>query len=128
MRILIVTALMFLVNTIHISAQQPDNDVIKSIYESYQNKVKSATAIPIKQHKNFYKKYISFQISATCQFQKTCSEFMLEAIHHKGIFTGFLTGIDRLSRCGTSDKTYNYLPSLKSADQNSLLDEWYFYN
>lgn len=128
MRFLISIAVILLINTAVVLAQQVNDKEIKSIYELCQNKPETALIVPKKQQQNFYKKHLSLQISATCQFQNTCSAFMSEAIHHKGIFAGFLLGIDRLSRCGSSDMTYNYLPSLKSSGYNSLLDDWYFYN
>ena len=52
---------------------------------------------------------------------------MSESINKLGYTTGVLLGLDRLSRCGTSENTYYFLPSLKEDANNGLHDEVTFY-
>jgi len=108
-------------------AQQLPNSSLEAIYNSYQNNRKP-TLVNTKSYQNsFYKKYISKQISANCQFNSTCSEFMSEAINKKGFKLGFLLGLDRYSRCGASENTYNYLPSLQWKYGTTLIDDLHIY-
>jgi putative component of membrane protein insertase Oxa1/YidC/SpoIIIJ protein YidD len=111
----------------YLYAQQPTINDIHHIYQLHQNQNKNNTIVVRKFQKNFYKKYISKQISAKCQFNTSCSEFMSEAVHKKGLFLGLFLGIDRFSRCGGSDNTYNYLPSLEWKNGITLIDDLRFY-
>lgn len=47
----------------------------------------------------FYKYAISPLTPASCRYQPTCSNYMIEALKIHGPFKGFWMGIKRLSRC-----------------------------
>ena len=47
----------------------------------------------------FYKKFLSSQDAARCNFEPSCSVYALQSIKKEGIFIGFLSSLDRLSRC-----------------------------
>ncbi len=108
----IITVFFLLFARVLTFAQSAGNTAIDLIYQKYQSSsaVPPSESVIVKQ--GWYKKYISVQISARCQFKNTCSQFMNDAVHTHGIFEGFMLGIDRLTRCGTSQNTYRYLPSL----------------
>lgn len=46
-----------------------------------------------------YKKTLSEQISAHCEFEPSCSSFSLQAIHELGYVKGIFLSADRLTRC-----------------------------
>lgn len=46
-----------------------------------------------------YKKTLSEQISAHCEFDPSCSSFSLQAIHELGNIKGIFLSADRLTRC-----------------------------
>jgi uncharacterized protein len=47
----------------------------------------------------FYQKVLSEQISAGCEFERTCSGFSIAAIHEFGFLKGMCLSADRLTRC-----------------------------
>jgi putative component of membrane protein insertase Oxa1/YidC/SpoIIIJ protein YidD len=47
----------------------------------------------------FYKTFISSQDMPTCIFTPSCSEYAVQAFRQKGLFIGWLSSFDRLSRC-----------------------------
>lgn len=47
----------------------------------------------------FYKTFISSQDMPKCIFTPSCSEYAVEAFQKKGLFIGWLSTFDRLSRC-----------------------------
>ena len=100
---------------------------VNSIYATYQKECIEHNDSEAKKKINFYKKYFSKQISASCEFHNTCSSFTNDAIKRQGFGKGFLLGIDRLTRCGASQTTYNYLPSLRLKNDFLLIDELHFY-
>ena len=57
----------------------------------------------------FYKNFMSSQDNGSCPFEISCSEYFIKSIQKQGILTGFLSGIDRYSRCnGHSNHRYKY--------------------
>ncbi len=46
-----------------------------------------------------YKNFISSQDIDSCVFYPSCSTYMIESIQKKGVFIGYLDGMDRLTRC-----------------------------
>jgi putative component of membrane protein insertase Oxa1/YidC/SpoIIIJ protein YidD len=68
-----------------------------------------------------YKRNFSELLSANCQYTNTCSDFMKEAIHSKGV-EGFLLGLDRLMRCGTADYSYYIFPTLIDSKTHTISD------
>lgn len=62
----------------------------------------------------FYKKFISSQDVNACVFQPSCSIYMIEAVEKKGVFIGFLNGIDRLLRCHFLVNKKDYLYNSKT--------------
>jgi putative component of membrane protein insertase Oxa1/YidC/SpoIIIJ protein YidD len=46
-----------------------------------------------------YKEFISSQDEDVCNFNPSCSTYMIESIKKKGLITGILNGFDRLTRC-----------------------------
>jgi len=61
----------------------------------WNNPVKVLAYIPL----FFYQKIISEQISATCEFDLSCSNFSIKAIKEFGIIYGICLTADRLTRC-----------------------------
>ena len=57
--------------------------------------LKNATTRGIK----FYHNYLFPLVLCQCRFYPSCSEYMREAIDHRGIFGGILRGLARFSRC-----------------------------
>lgn len=47
----------------------------------------------------FYKTFISSQDRPSCIFTPSCSEYAMQSIEKKGLFLGWLSAFDRLSRC-----------------------------
>lgn len=97
--------------TVYAQTEAENND-IAFIYSLYREKNAPAISTENKVKEGFYKKFISRQISASCEYKQTCSQFMKEAQAEFGLLKGFLLGIDRLSRCGASSGTYTALPAL----------------
>lgn len=128
MRIYQIILLGFLCCSNKLEAQQRSNNSLDLIYKQYQanNCIKKDTLQV--QAKRFYKNHISNQISANCEFELRCSEFMAMAIQNYGSAKGFLLGIDRITRCGASHDTYNFLPSLISNNESTLIDEIHYYD
>lgn len=109
-------------------AQTNSNNAINKIYQLYlENNDKKEDTLKYNSA-GFYKNYIAKQISANCEFESSCSEFMSQAIQNYGSVKGFLLGIDRITRCGASHQTYNFLPSLISKNESTLIDEILFYD
>lgn len=46
-----------------------------------------------------YKTFISSQDKPSCIFTPSCSEYAMQSIEKKGLFLGWLSAFDRLSRC-----------------------------
>jgi len=53
----------------------------------------------------FYKKVLSEQISANCEFEPTCSSFSWLALDEFGIIKALLLTADRLTRCNGMAQT-----------------------
>lgn len=62
----------------------------------------------------FYKELISSQDVNACVFQPSCSIYMMDAIEKKGVFIGFLEGMDRLLRCHFLVSKNDYIYNSKS--------------
>lgn len=56
----------------------------------------------------FYKTFISSQDIPSCVFTPSCSEYSVEAFQKKGLFIGWLSTFDRLSRCHGFVKQNHY--------------------
>jgi putative component of membrane protein insertase Oxa1/YidC/SpoIIIJ protein YidD len=56
----------------------------------------------------FYKSFISSQDKPSCNFTPSCSEYAIEAFHKKGVFIGWLSSFDRLTRCHGLIKPTDY--------------------
>lgn len=69
----------------------------------------------------FYKKNFSELLSGNCQFSNSCSVFMKDATHEFG-FKGFLLGVNRLIRCGSSDYTYTVFPTFVDKQSQTITD------
>ena len=58
-----------------------------------------------------------------CQFEKSCSNFMVEAILEKGFLQGSVIGTDRIIRCNPSARHYHLqLPHSKIQYDGRLVD------
>ena len=101
--------------------------VLQAIYDVYDSNNLKLNKKEVRGREGFYKKIISRQISASCEYQKTCSHFMREATSAFGLFGGLLLGIDRLSRCGASQNTYSFLPSLIDQENYLLIEQMKHY-
>jgi uncharacterized protein len=63
----------------------------------------------------FYKNFVSSQDGSHCTFSPSCSEYAIQSIQKKGIFSGLLSTFDRLARCnGMSPENY---PAVKGGTQ-----------
>jgi len=56
----------------------------------------------------FYKSFISSQDKPSCNFTPSCSEYAVEAFRKKGVFVGWLSSFDRLTRCHGLIKPTDY--------------------
>ncbi len=62
-----------------------------------------------------------------CQFERSCSNFMVQAVLEKGVIQGVVIGTDRLVRCNSAARHYHLqLPYSKIQYDGRLLDplEW----
>ena len=50
----------------------------------------------------FYKSILSEQISASCEFETSCSTFSYQSIEEFGFIKGYFLTADRLTRCGVA--------------------------
>ncbi len=58
-----------------------------------------------------------------CQFEKSCSNFMTQAILERGILAGAVIGTDRIIRCNPSARHYHFqLPNAKIQYDGRLVD------
>ena len=58
-----------------------------------------------------YQITLSPLIGSNCRFQPTCSQYMIEAINHHGVFRGVGLGIKRISKCHPlGSKGYDPVP------------------
>jgi len=120
---ILILYLLFSFKTNFSKAQSSSNTKLENIFKVYQINTQMSNS-PQKELKlGFYKKHISKQISANCEFNSSCSQFMKEGISHFGFFKGFLLGIDRVSRCGASQNTYVDLSSLFDKKEHLLIDD-----
>jgi len=110
-------------------AQISQKNDVDNTYQIYNNLNVDRPSINIKQSIwfRFYKNNISSQLSSQCQFTNTCSEFMSVAVNHQPILGGFLLGIDRLVRCGSSNYAFYQLPSLINYNNQTINDDFIFY-
>jgi putative component of membrane protein insertase Oxa1/YidC/SpoIIIJ protein YidD len=111
----------------HVCGQSRAESSLQAIYDVYCSNNVKLNKKEVRGSEGFYKKIISRQISASCEYQKTCSHFMREAISAFGLFDGLLLGIDRLSRCGASQNTYSFLPSLIDQENYLLIEQMKHY-
>ena len=110
-----------------VCGQSPAGSSLQAIYDVYDSNNLKLNKKEVRGREGFYKKIISRQISASCEYQKTCSHFMREATSAFGLFGGLLLGIDRLSRCGSSQNTYSFLPSLIDQENYLLIEQMKHY-
>ncbi|MBT4418839.1 MAG: membrane protein insertion efficiency factor YidD [Candidatus Marinimicrobia bacterium] len=63
------------------------------------------------------------QPGLNCQFQKSCSNYMVDAILEKGALQGAIMGTDRLVRCNTAARHYHLqLPNSSIQYDGRLVD------
>lgn len=65
----------------------------------------------LKFYKNTLSKYLYVVFGAGCKYEKTCSEFAIEAIEKRGILKGTKISIKRLLSCQPFSKKYYANPS-----------------
>lgn len=46
-----------------------------------------------------YKRFISPLLPASCIYQPTCSEYMMQAVQRYGVIKGVWLGVKRIARC-----------------------------
>lgn len=90
------------------------------LYQSKEVVMKEKESNKVIWH-SFYKKNFSELLSGNCQFTHTCSHFMKDAVREQGL-RGFLIGMNRLIRCGTSDYVYTVFPSFVDKQSFTLID------
>lgn len=92
-----------------INAQELVDKDLKTLFNRADTSVSDYTE-PLRESKNeidiavssvflFYKTFISSQDMPTCIFTPSCSEYAVQAFRQKGLFIGWLSTFDRLSRC-----------------------------
>ena len=64
-----------------------------------------------------YQLVVSPLLLPACRFQPTCSEYMRESIHYKGVIRGMYAGIRRLLRCHPFHEG-GFDPVIKNEDAN----------
>lgn len=57
-----------------------------------------------------YKLLISPYLGKACRFTPTCSEYMIESVHKKGLIVGLLAGLYRILRCNPFNNNCGYDP------------------
>lgn len=59
----------------------------------------------------FYQQIVSEQVSAECEFERSCSNYSIEAIKEFGLIKGVCLTADRLTRCNgqAQSETQSYL-------------------
>jgi putative component of membrane protein insertase Oxa1/YidC/SpoIIIJ protein YidD len=63
-----------------------------------------------------------------CQFEKSCSNFMVDAILEKGFLQGSVIGTDRIVRCNPSARHYHLqLPHSKIQYDGRLVDPLHYH-
>jgi len=55
-----------------------------------------------------YKRFFSSQDVDVCVFEPSCSVYMMEALKKEGLLLGFLDGLDRLLRCHSYVRNFDY--------------------
>ncbi len=112
----IIVVFQFIVN-FEASAQQINVvEDLKFVSKKLKGVEKKAKPYIYKNEKKIWKKYnpvnmtfggllyiyqnaITYQFSAGCIYNPTCSEFSKQCINKYGLFKGFILSADRLSRC-----------------------------
>lgn len=80
--------------TLFNQADSSVNDYTESLREA-----KNEIDITISVFFLFYKTFLSSQDIPTCIFSPSCSEYAVQSFQQKGLFLGWLSTFDRLSRC-----------------------------
>jgi len=107
-----------LIFVIEINGQSLADQELKTLFNSADT-VSQDYAKPLRESDNeiditvstiflFYKTFISSQDMPTCIFTPSCSEYAVEAFQKKGLFIGWLSTFDRLSRCHGLVKQNHY--------------------
>lgn len=113
------------------SQEQTDIELLKQADEKSYFKHDPHDRIPAKnENKNFspgvlalniYKEVIADQLSRSCIYKITCSDFMRLSIRRYGLIKGVAIGLDRLSRCNEMG-TKNVPPYKYDPDTNLIID------
>lgn len=124
-QIILIVILLFNVS----NSYSQKSEALDKIYTSYmlQGENLKLESKSKKTWFQFYKNNISEQISANCQFEVTCSEFMHQSLSNKKTFRNFLLGLDRLTRCGSSNYVFYTLPALINYQSQKIIDNYSFY-
>lgn len=70
----------------------------------------------------FYRKFISPLTPSSCRYHPTCSQYMMDAVHHHGSIKGVIMGTGRICRChpfvqGGIDYVPNHFTLRKNKDE-----------
>lgn len=104
-----IVLIVFALNASPINAQALVDKDLKALFNRADTSMSDYTK-PLRESKNeidiavssvflFYKTFISSQDMPTCIFTPSCSEYAVQAFRQKGLFIGWLSTFDRLSRC-----------------------------
>lgn len=104
-----IVLVLFALNASTIKAQMLVDRELKALFNRTDTGRNDFTE-PLRESKNeidiavssvflFYKTFISSQDMPTCIFTPSCSEYAVQAFRQKGLFIGWLSTFDRLSRC-----------------------------
>jgi putative component of membrane protein insertase Oxa1/YidC/SpoIIIJ protein YidD len=81
----------------HIENEKAKNEPQKRVVHMRLsfNPIKMILFVPL----YLYQKFVSEQVSATCEFEPSCSNFGLQSIGQLGFIKGLFLTADRLTRC-----------------------------
>jgi putative component of membrane protein insertase Oxa1/YidC/SpoIIIJ protein YidD len=106
-------------------------------------KVNTTTVIAL-HHKNFFSRYnpvslslrgsmlfyqniVSPQFQGSCLYERSCSNFSKEAIHHFGIIKGVFLSADRLMRCNHPVETeISFLDERENGKYSDEPEKYFF--
>ena len=106
------------------NVQIADTVFIKRFYAEREHNHK--TTLPnrtnaLKMPLAFYKKVLSEQLSANCEFEPSCSSFSWYAMEEFGFLKALLLTADRLTRCNGNAQSETF-PYLIKSDDTKILD------
>ncbi len=94
----------------HFEVENDETDF--HIHTDYSGELKAISSVLF----IFYKEFISSQDINACVFTPSCSVYAIESIKRKGIITGAMAAMDRMTRC--NGLAYGYYDTDKKTNLN----------